>query len=103
MAFFEILMRTYFREFDQNSQKSWNLILAKINPIKVYGFQQFETIRSFGDSIYTGKINIDEVERDQGDLFEKITQFNNKHKPKRKEGKNIKQNIFDMLFTRVEK
>ena len=27
----------------------------------LYDFQQFETIRSFGDSIYTGKINIDEA------------------------------------------
>ena len=37
----------------------------------VYDFQQFEIIRSFGDSIYTGKINIDEVERDQSNLLEK--------------------------------
>ena len=31
----------------------------------VYGFQQFETIRPFGDSIYTGKINIDKAVMDQ--------------------------------------
>ena len=30
----------------------------------VYDFQQFETIRSFGDSIDTGKISIDEAEMD---------------------------------------
>ena len=29
----------------------------------LYDSQQFQTIRSFGDSIYTGKINIDEAER----------------------------------------
>ena len=85
--------------------KKWEEKIKREDYIWIYinDFQQFNTIRSFGDSIYTGKINIDEVERDQGDLFEKITQFNNKHKPKRKEGKNIKQNIFDMLFTKVEK
>ena len=30
----------------------------------IYDFQQSETIRSFGDSICNGKINIDEDERD---------------------------------------
>ena len=33
-----------------------------------YGFQQCELIKSFGDSIYTGKINIDEAEMDQSKL-----------------------------------
>ena len=33
-------------------------------------FQQFETRRSFGDSIYTGKTNIDEAERNQRNLLE---------------------------------
>ena len=28
-------------------------------------FQQFETVRSFGDKIYTDKVNIDEAEIDQ--------------------------------------
>ena len=31
-------------------------------------FQQFEAIKSFGDSIYTGKIHIDEAEIDQSNL-----------------------------------
>ena len=33
-----------------------------------YDFQQYDTIRSFGESIYTGKINIDEAEMDQCNL-----------------------------------
>ena len=37
----------------------------KILIIYTYDLQQFETIRSFGDSIYTGKVNIEEAERDQ--------------------------------------
>ena len=28
----------------------------------MFDFQQYETIRSFGESIYTGKINMDEAE-----------------------------------------
>ena len=38
---------------------TWNM--KQIN-IYTYDFQQYDTITSFGDSIYTGKISIDEVE-----------------------------------------
>ena len=41
-------------------------------------------MRSFGDSIYSGKINIDEVEMDQTNLLESMVKFNNKSKPKNK-------------------
>ena len=36
-----------------------------------YYFQLYETQRSFGESIYTGKINIDKPEMDQINLLEK--------------------------------
>ena len=41
-------------------------------------------MRSFGDSIYSGKINTDEVEIDQMNLLEKMVKFNNEFKPKNK-------------------
>ena len=56
----------------------------------LYDFQQFETIRFFGDSIYTGKINIDEPEIDLTNILEIIVKLNNKSKPKAKEGQNKK-------------
>ena len=31
----------------------------------IYDFQQYETVRSFGESIYISKINIYEAEMDQ--------------------------------------
>ena len=40
----------------------------------IYDFQQFETIRSFCDNIYTDKITINETERNQSNLFQKIWQ-----------------------------
>ena len=52
----------------------------------LYDFQQFKTIRSFADSIYTGKINIDQAEMDQTNLLENMVKFNNEYKPKTKEG-----------------
>ena len=59
-----------------------------------YDFQQFETIRYFGDSAYTGKINIDENERDQSKPLKNMVKFNNKSKPKTKGGKDNKRNTF---------
>ena len=52
-----------------------------------YDFQQYETIRSFGKSIYTGKTAIVESETDQSNLLENMVQFNNKSRPKKKDSK----------------
>ena len=60
-------------------------------------FQQFETRRSFGDSIYTGKTNIDEPERNQRNLLENLVKFNNKSKPKNKEDKDKERNTFNSV------
>ena len=60
-------------------------------------FQQFETIRSFGDSIYAGKINIDEAKIDQRNLLENIVKFNKKSISKTKESKTKKKNTFDSV------
>ena len=57
----------------------------------MYDFQQYETIKSFGDNIYTGKINIDEAEMDQSNLFKNIVEFNNKSRPRTTEGKDKKK------------
>ena len=39
----------------------------------MYNFRQYETIRSFGDKIYTSNINIDDAEMDESSLL-KISQ-----------------------------
>ena len=44
----------------------------------------------FGDSIYIGKINIDES-KDQSNLLEKMVEFNNKSRPKNIEDKEKKK------------
>ena len=38
----------------------------------IYDFQQNETIRSFGENIYPGKINVDEDEMDQSNLLKNL-------------------------------
>ena len=62
-----------------------------------YDFQQNETIRSFGESIYSGKINVHESEMDGTNLLEFMVKFNNKSRPKTKEGKDKKRNTFDSV------
>ena len=51
--------------------------------IYIYLFQQFEKTRSFGDSIYTGKINIDVAEIDQSNLLKNMIDY---EKIRKKEG-----------------
>ena len=43
-----------------------------------YDFQQFETIRSFGNNIYIGKITINESYKDQSNLLENMVELNEK-------------------------
>ena len=46
-------------------------LMYKTNKYR-YDFQKCETIRSFGECIYTGKINIDEAEMDQSNLLKSL-------------------------------
>ena len=57
-----------------------------------YDFQKYQTIRSFSESIYAGKISIHQAEMDQTNLLEKLVNFNSKFRPKTKESKDKKQN-----------
>ena len=41
-----------------------------------YDFQQYGTMRSFGKSIYIGKIKIGEAEMDQSNLLENMVEYN---------------------------
>ena len=52
----------------------------------VYNFQQFETIRSWDDSIFSEKISISQAEEDQSSLLKNIVEFNNKSRPRTKQG-----------------
>ena len=46
-----------------------------------------ETIRSVSESIYTGKARRVEAEKDQSNLLENMVEFNDKSRPRSKEGK----------------
>ena len=63
----------------------------RTNNNNTYDFQQYDTIRSFGDNIYPDKINVDEAEMDQTNLLENILEFN--------EGKNKKVSTYESVYT----
>ena len=58
-------------------------------------FNAFKTIWSFDENIYSGKITINEADQEQADLLEYISNFNNKARPKNKDGKKNKRNVFN--------
>ena len=61
-------------------------------------------MRSFGDSIYTRKAGLVGAEEDQSNVLENIVEFNDKYRPKSKEGKDKKKVLMkvDMLFMMVQ-
>lgn len=54
-------------------------------------------VRSFGESIISGKITITQVDEDQSNLLEKVGEFSNKFIPRTEEGKTKKGNIFNSV------
>ena len=77
-------------------QIEWKDLKYKTNKY-TYDFQHFETIRSFGDNIYTGKITINEAEMDQSNLVENVVKFNSRSRSKQE----ILMKMH-MLFMKVE-
>ena len=57
-----------------------------------FDFNAFKTIRSFDENIYSGKITINEADQEQVDLLEYIS---NKARPKNKDDKKNKRNVFN--------
>ena len=49
-----------------------------------YDFQQYETIRSFAESLYTCKASIAEAKEGQSNLLENLVEFNNKFRTKKR-------------------
>ena len=81
-----------------NGRKKLRKTFKILNKKKyIYDFQQHETIRSFGGSIYTGKINIDEAITDLSNLLKTLTEFRGRSTPKTSEGKDKKRNTFERV------
>ena len=67
-----------------------------------YDFLQYETIRSFGENIYNGKMNMDKAEMDRGYLLKKLVEFNNKSIPRTIEEKDKKRDTYESAYSLFE-
>ena len=67
----------------KNRKRKLNEKILNINQKNyTYDFQQYERIRSFGESIYNLKASIVETEEDQSNLLENIVKLINKSRPR---------------------
>ena len=83
---------------EKNKQKD---LVCKINRYK-YDFQQYETIRFFSDSIYNGKISIDEAKTDESSLLDGLKDFRDRARLKTAEGKYRKIKIYKSAYALYE-
>ena len=58
-----------------------------------YSFQNFQTIKTFGSDIYSGKITLKKTDEDQASLLVEIMNFKKKTKPQ-DPGKKKKKKMF---------
>ena len=80
-------MRTNEIKNEINETKKWEekikrKVLTYETSKYIFDFQQLQTIRSFGDSIYNDEINIREAKMKQVILLVNILDFRNKSRPK---------------------
>ena len=71
-----------------------------INQIKIHiTLKIFQIIRTFGEDIYNGEITLEEADKDQSNLVEKIIDFIEKTRPKsdkkRQEKENVEKNLYN--------
>ena len=63
----------------------------------IYDFRIFNTIRTFGEDIYDGKITLEEADKDQSDLADEIDKFIKETRPKNYDKKQEKKNCYKKL------
>ena len=77
------VIKTELNEMKEWKEKNKRKYLIYNTKKYKYDFQQYETIRLFGENIYTGKISIDVAEMDQSDLLiNQFKQFIDKYRPR---------------------
>ena len=55
-------------------------------------------MRSFGDSIYNGKISIDKIEMHQSNLFDNLTDFHDRSRQNTTKGRNKTRNTYKSAY-----
>ena len=68
-----------------------------------YSFQNFQTIKTFGRDIYSGKITLKDADEDQASLLVEIMNFKKKAKPQDPEKKEEKKDVLENLYNFFER
>ena len=69
------------KKWEEKSKRKYLKYKTRNN---VYDFQQYDTIKSCGENVYNGKIDIKETETDQFNLLKNWHEFSEKPKPRTK-------------------
>ena len=79
----------------------WQKLFYKSNKSK-NNFKNFQIIRTFGEDIYNGEITLEETDKDQSNLVEKINDFIKKTRPKSDKKTQEKENVEKNLYNFYE-
>ena len=63
-----------------------------------YDFKKFRTIRTVDEDIYNGEITLEEADKDQSDLVQKINDFTKTTRPRSDKKKQEKENVEKILY-----
>ena len=81
----------------------WEKLVYQAGKYK-YDFRKFNTIRTFGEDIYNGKITLEEADEDQSDLTDEINEFTKKTRlksdKKKRKREIVKENLYNFFEAR---
>ena len=81
----------------------WEKLVYQAGKYK-YDFTKFNTIRTFGEDIYNGKITLEEADEDQSDLTDEINEFTKKTRlksdKKKRKREIVKENLYNFFEAR---
>ena len=88
------------KEIEKNADRGKLIYKTNKDP---YDFRKFKTIRAFGESIYIGKITLEEADESQSDLLREIKNFNDKKRLQTFKKKQMKEEEQGACFLMVLK
>ena len=75
-------------------EKNYSINQIKINTI----LKKIRTIRTVDEDIYNGEITLEEADKDQSDLVQKINDFTKTTRPRNDKKKQEKENVEKILY-----
>ena len=82
------------KEIEKNVDREKLIYKTNKHP---YDFRTFKTIGTFGESVYNGKITLEEADESQSDLLSEIKNFNDKKRPQTFKKKQMKEDTLNSM------